>query len=273
MDSRISRCLRCGAKFEVTGSSDTVTCTNCGDKIAIKASINTINSNLENLFDLANSEYSLGNYEKAIDYFNKILEIDSKNYNVHILKGISQSQQYSINDFKFKELFLAYSNAINHIVNEEWETFIQYILDVFDNHGTKCENLLSESYKYGVDYKDLQSVIEKYYCIIDFYEKSFLITEIDLRFPKKIVEITRSLKRGIKGKGNRYNEKCELITDWKYELSDELIQELDNLENKYISIIRQYEPEFYMDTERKNEDIAIISPKKSLFDRISQIFS
>jgi tetratricopeptide (TPR) repeat protein len=270
MPLHVARCPSCGAQLEVSKSSDMTTCEYCGSKVVVNE-LNGISGNTKNFLALANNEFKLGNYEKAHEYFEKILETDPKNYTAHFLKGLSSGQQFNINDFKFKELLQGYSDARKYIPDDESEDFTSNVINTFYAHGLNCEKVLNEKFKFGVDDKKLEYYIEKYFQIINFYEEISIINEFDLRSPKRIVEITKSLEGGVKGKGNRYDNNCELILDWKYPLSDEIIERLTDIENLHRGNIQKYEPEFFP-IERKTEIIEAKPKKEGLFDKIDRAF-
>ena len=249
----IAQCPSCGAQLEVSKSSDMTTCEYCGSKVVFNESLNGISSNAKNFLDLANNEFKLGNYEKACEYFEKVLETDPKNYTAHFLKSLSSGQQFNINDFKFKELLQGYSDARKYIPDEGIKDFISYAIDTFYTHGLNCEKVLQEKFVYGVDDKKLGYYVEKYFQIINFYDETSRINEFDLRSSKRIMEITKSLKSGVKGKGNRYDNKCELILDWKFPLSVEIIEKLNAIENLHRGNIQKYEPAFFPIERKKIE--------------------
>jgi tetratricopeptide (TPR) repeat protein len=241
----VARCPSCGAQLEVSKSSEIMTCEYCGSKVVVNESLNGIKGETKNFLDLANNEFKLGNYEKARQYFEKVLETNPKNYTALFLKGLSSGQQFNINDFKFKELLQGYSDARKYIPDEGIKDFISYASDSFYNHGLNCEKVLQENFVYGVDDKKLGYYVEKYFQIINFYDETYRINEFDLRSSKRIMGITKSLKSGVKGKGNRYDNNCELILDWKFSLSDDIIEKLNEIENLHKSNIQKYEPEIF----------------------------
>jgi tetratricopeptide (TPR) repeat protein len=263
----VVRCPSCGAQLEVSKSSDIMKCEYCGSKVVVNESLN----NTKNFLDMANNEFKLGNYEKAHEYFEKVLETDPKNYTAHFLKGLSSGQQLNINDFKFKELLQGYSDSRKYIPDEGIKDFISYATDTFYTHGLNCEKVLQEKFVFGVDDKKLGYYVEKYFQIINFYEEISIINEFDLRSPKRIVEITKSLEGGVKGKGNRYDNNCELILDWKYPLSDEIIKRLSDIESLHRYNIQKYEPEFFP-IERKIEIIETKPKKEGFFEKIDRAF-
>lgn len=83
------KCQSCGA---LQDSNEGQNCQFCGGIISasteINASIEKLNAN-GNLFKLAEVAFEGGNYDEAINYYNKCLEIDSDFFEVWYKKGLS----------------------------------------------------------------------------------------------------------------------------------------------------------------------------------------
>jgi hypothetical protein len=141
--------------------------------------------------------------------------------------------QITLEDFKFFEILQGYHNAVKGLTEQESQDFCRYASDQMYSHAQKCERMLSEKYVYGVDEKELDSYLGKYFGIIQFYQEILVIDNSELRCAGRIVDITRSLKTGVKGRGKRYDQSGNLIRDWKYLLSDQAIENVSDLEKKY----------------------------------------
>ena len=228
--------------------------------------------NTKTFFEMANNEYKLGNYEKAHLYFEKVLETDTKNYEAHYLKGLSSGKQFDIDDFKFKDLLQGCSDARKYIPKEKREAFVSSVITTFYNHGLDCEKALYKKFEFGVSDKQVEYYVERYFQIISFYDEIYHLYEFDLRAPKRILEITKSLKWGVKGKGNRYDSNCELIPDWKYPLSDETDEKLAHIAQVNKEIIQKYEPGFFP-IERKTETPKPKPKEKGLIKKLDRFFS
>ncbi len=266
MPFHVAKCPTCGASLELEKPSDVMICKFCGNKIFFKESIEGDINKITNFLQLANNEMESGNFQKAIEYFNKVLENDPKNSAAYLGKGLSYGRLCTVEDFKFNELLAGYSNAQKYVPNNGKKEFISSSTDLLYNHGMNCEKELHEKFIYGVTDKELNYYIERSFQIISFYQAIYQINECDLRSPKRIVEITKTLSLGVKGKGNRYDTNCNLIQDWRYELKPEIIERIKTIQNDYIEIIQKTEPEFILVTEERD----IIKPeskKKGFFER------
>lgn len=263
MPFHVAKCPTCGASLELEKPSDIMICKFCGNKIFFKESMEGDLNKVSNYLKLANDEMESGNFQKAIEYFNKVLENDPQNSAAHLGKGLSSSRQYTVDDFKFKELLAGYSTARKYVQDNGKREFTSSSTDLLYYHGLNCEKKLYEKFIYGVPDKELDYFVEKSFQIIGFYQAIYQINEYDLRSPKRIVEITKSLSLGVKGKGNRYDSNCNLIHDWRYELKPEVIERIKTIQNDYVKIIKKIEPEFVVITEEK--ETAKPEPKKKGF--------
>jgi len=70
------------------------------------------NKELENLKTLASTAKEGGNWKEAIDYYNKILELDTENYDAWFGKGLCIINTSTIGNIKMKEALSYYKNAI-----------------------------------------------------------------------------------------------------------------------------------------------------------------
>ena len=70
------------------------------------------NKELENLKTLASTAKEGGNWKEAIDYYNKILELDTENYDAWFGKGLCIINTSTIGDIKMQESLSYYKNAI-----------------------------------------------------------------------------------------------------------------------------------------------------------------
>lgn len=263
MPFQVAKCPTCGASLELEKSSDVMICKFCGNKILFKESMDTDLNKTANFLKLANNEMEVGNFQKAIEYFNKVLENDPQNSAAHFGKGLAYSRESNVEDFKFKELLAGYSNAIKTISDSSKKEFLSSSTDLLFNHGMNCERKLHEKFIYGVTDKELDYYVERSFQIISFYQAIYQINENDLRPQKRIVELTKSLSLGVKGKGNRYDNNCNLIQDWRYDLNPEINERIKSIQNDCVKIIQKTEPEFVLVQEKK--EIIKSEPKKKGF--------
>lgn len=122
MELKKIRCEMCGGT-DLIKKNDFFECQNCGTKYSIKKikeiivngsfdpNINTNNKeNVKNYLNIAKNAYAANNITECENYCNKVLEIDSNNYEAWLLKGKSLGWQSKIEESK-----IYFSNAIDNI--------------------------------------------------------------------------------------------------------------------------------------------------------------
>lgn len=110
-----AKCTQCGANIEVDASKDAGICSFCGTAFVTEKAINNYivnntfniqnaelvipNVNIENVKKLGNDEYKKGNYEKAYEYFSRILEVNEDSECIFKREIIGQLQD--LNDLAY----------------------------------------------------------------------------------------------------------------------------------------------------------------------------
>ncbi len=79
MDLKPVKCPDCGADIQVPEGKDVVTCEYCGASISVREITGGNDENINNFMSLAKASLEGGSYKEAIDYYNKVLEVDSSN--------------------------------------------------------------------------------------------------------------------------------------------------------------------------------------------------
>ena len=183
--------------------------------------INSTTSEAKSLKELGMLEYNKKNFNKAEEYFHKLLEINTYDYHIHFLISCCAAEQYSNEDFKLSQLIETYQFIIKNYPSVQKDSIINEIVEYYIFHCDRCYSTLIEKYPYGVDQKYIGSYIIKIKEIISFYEFIFTIHSNNKYIPKQICFICDDIIKGIKGKGNRYNVNGELIKNWRYNLPEE----------------------------------------------------
>jgi len=108
------KCQSCGASQNINESLE---CGFCASTMVaseeIKNRINKLNEN-GNLFKLAEVAFEGGDYDEAIKYYNKCLEVDSDFFEAWYKKGLSMIMTSTIGDFKSQQSISAFKQAINN---------------------------------------------------------------------------------------------------------------------------------------------------------------
>ena len=108
------KCQSCGAAQNI---NENLNCIFCGSVINdngdIKNRIEKLNSN-GNLFKLAEVAFEGGDFDEAINYYNKCLEVESEFFEAWYKKGLSILKTSTIGNFKSQQSISAFKQAINN---------------------------------------------------------------------------------------------------------------------------------------------------------------
>jgi tetratricopeptide (TPR) repeat protein len=114
------KCTSCGANQNINEAS---TCGYCGNLIEIESAVDFYNSSVSGnngyLVIMAETATASGNFEDAVLYFNKILELDSTNPDAWLGKGIATVNTSKIGNLKIKEAISYWMLAIDYSKDKE----------------------------------------------------------------------------------------------------------------------------------------------------------
>lgn len=121
-------CDICGGKLKVVNGKFAI-CESCGMEHGIERLqekyrdaqkvVHTDSAHLiANYFAMAQDLYDAENKKEAENYCNKIIEISPTNTEALILKGKAVGWQSSVDNFRFQEAAICFSNAINSLISE-----------------------------------------------------------------------------------------------------------------------------------------------------------
>ena len=89
MTFKPAKCPNCAGDIQVPEDRDTAKCMFCGSDIIVREAIRLAGGiNIENLLAFAKHSEELGDFSKALEYYDKILESDVKNVPAWIGKGL-----------------------------------------------------------------------------------------------------------------------------------------------------------------------------------------
>ena len=115
MDLKPIKCPECGADLHITEGQDIVVCEYCGTSISVnELTGSNSGTGTGNLMSLAKTALDAGNYKEAFDYYNKVLEISSKDPLAWFGKGIASGGLSHINDIRIDEMVISFENAIKY---------------------------------------------------------------------------------------------------------------------------------------------------------------
>ena len=110
------KCPKCGASIQLDSDMKEGFCSYCGSKIHIEEAISKIkidkSDNLRNLLNLSKAALEASNGQEALDFANKILEINSQNAEAWYIKMKAHGLLAIFKDLKCNEVIIAGRNAI-----------------------------------------------------------------------------------------------------------------------------------------------------------------
>ncbi|MFN9115328.1 MAG: CFI-box-CTERM domain-containing protein [Bacteroidota bacterium] len=187
------KCQSCGASQNINEGEK---CSFCGSVIAsneeIKNRIDNLNAN-GNLFKLAEVAFEGEDFEEAIKYYNKCLEIDSDFFEVWYKKAISTLRTSTLGNLKSKQTISALKQAINGSPNSE-----QFKKRMRKDVLPTINNYYKIAYEHYIKFKKIENsdyeLIEKLNNANDLLE--FLIDEIKLEVNeiKQILPVLNDLR-------------------------------------------------------------------------------
>ncbi|MGC9366830.1 MAG: hypothetical protein ACP5FK_07295 [bacterium] len=225
------KCPSCGGELQLPEDKDVVSCMYCGTKIIVKDVLGGADSvKKENLLKLADNAKENGNYQEALDYYNKYLEIDIKSKNAWFGKAETTALSSTCENLRILESVKCFDKIIELFAEEEKEKvsleiyekireilkklkskFLSldrnYLLNNPQIHQVKL-NFQENSVKFILAYKE----IEKHYDEdIDFTEEVLdlikLINANRYKFPKNVRVNSAFIKEKTKTSFNKFISK------------------------------------------------------------------
>jgi DNA-directed RNA polymerase subunit RPC12/RpoP len=95
-------CTSCGGKIQLDNQKESGFCLHCGAKIVFREAIQKVEfvngPNIDNLMKIAKTAFEDGSNAEAVDYFNKVLEIDADNWEAIYYKGLAKAWKSTLGD-------------------------------------------------------------------------------------------------------------------------------------------------------------------------------
>lgn len=155
-----------------------------------------MNENLNNYLALARTAAVAGNYQEAMDYFNKVLEIDPTNVIAWIGKGEAAGWMSSIQNLRFPEMIIAFETAINfsNNVDETKKTCSFKINEIATACYTMCRNHMLEFISLNDTWVNYLSQCMS---IIDAYETAYSYNPSSEAVLKNIIHVCEDNIKGV----------------------------------------------------------------------------
>ena len=208
-------CEMCGNNNLIKQDGNYV-CQSCGTKYTLEEAKNLLvdmgenysnvsvdkSNQVSKYIELSEIAMKAGNLKEAIEYANKALEIDSTNYYVYYLKGLSISYQTSIAMPKFEEGIKYMLVGVDYVTQDKKADLQELIstsaYKILSNHlGLLCENYGKDL---GVSSTDLLNCVDEIYAMIDVLDEKGC--QIDMK------EFNKSIGQRLTSAGITYWYEC-----------------------------------------------------------------
>lgn len=250
-------CTSCGGEIQLDSSKDTGYCLHCGTKVIFEEAIQKIEllniPKTENLIKIARAAYEDKNYSEAIDYFNRVLEIDIENWEAVFYKGLSKAWQSTLSNNCLPDAINGSKRALAMIYQkgvlskEELEkTKIKFAIETNDII-ISFFNLAKSHYE---KYWNLENSAPEYWCYLEYCIQasehcitllSAIQTNAKITLLKNVINLlVEKCKNQMYVAGhNEYGDIRKFVS-----LGDSERQQAVLKYDKYVFEIRKYDPSY-----------------------------
>lgn len=156
MNLRTAKCPNCGGELQIASEIKTVICMYCDSQImvqeAIENRIEAMSGSITTWLELARSAASGGNSDEAIEYYNKILEVDENNVEAWLAKGEHIWAKSTLAHPRITDAISYLSKAINKSNNNS--EIIKKASEIFYNQIT---SLAKQSQQHQEEFHEVES--------------------------------------------------------------------------------------------------------------------
>lgn len=129
MEFLAAKCPSCGADIHVPGNKDFAFCTFCGSNVKVRESvIMKSDVDTDNLIALGNVELQARDYNEAMEYFTRVLEVDGKNPKAWLGRGHATIRKANSQIKLFEEALVYFNNALENSPETEREALTDVII-------------------------------------------------------------------------------------------------------------------------------------------------
>lgn len=182
-------CPSCGGTLNIEPKSEFVFCNFCGNKFSIPK-VSTNQPNIDNYMKLADSSVGTSTNEKAIDYYNKVLEIEPENYKAKIGVAFAAYFTSSLMSPHLLEMSVRFKDAYKTVPAKEKEAIST---EIKSYTLTACRNFHSMALSHYKEFKgqvnDVQDEFHRWSVMVIMTIDSILsIKEGDKGISKALAE-------------------------------------------------------------------------------------
>ena len=133
MELVAAKCPSCGADIQVPNNKDFAFCTFCGSNVKVRESvIMKSDVDTDNLVALGNVELQAKDYNEAMDYFTRVLEVDGKDHRAWLGRAQATIRKSKSELKLYEEAFVYFQNAAEHCPEAGREDLITTIISEYN---------------------------------------------------------------------------------------------------------------------------------------------
>jgi tetratricopeptide (TPR) repeat protein len=238
-----AKCPQCAGSLQVPDDREIVKCMYCGVDVVVRQAIQLVSGNAKNFLQLAKNASAAGNYSEAHGYYTKVLEVEPQNAEAWFGKGTSAGWQSNLKGFRFREMLIAYDNAINCSQANSVGKMRLACARLLNEVANAC---CSMSQKHAAEFITVPNVwgehMHRSLEIISVYEAAHRYAPHERAIMKNIIAVCVDLIQGVKYE--------ELVPGTSYKgskvvhLSDEYEQTMRGTITAYARKIQELDPNY-----------------------------
>ena len=198
----------------------------------------SVNTNLNSYVELANNALNAENYAEGIRYFNKVLEINTKNSNAWYGKGYCIGWSGNLSDIKVNEMVLCYQNSMQYCSPDDTITLGNKIAEAIN----KCAFVIySMSYQHTVEFARVDNTYREHLNrsidVLHALEYAYSLNKTSKQIVATIIKICANLSEPIRYRD--YDDKPQTLS-----IDSNSMARVETIRKKYFDIMAKIDPEF-----------------------------
>ena len=158
--NKLIKCLSCGENNQLLEGKSSLFCSYCGKLIEVESFTDVpSNTNFENFYSLAHNAIEGKNFDEAINYFNRILELDTKQYKAWFGKGYSTGWNGNLRKIHVAEMVNSFKQSIKNSPDSERNNIVN---DVIHEINTCAYSIFERSDKHAVEFGSLEGTFQEH---------------------------------------------------------------------------------------------------------------
>src|SRR5687768_10017600 len=120
MEFKPALCPSCGGSLQLPVDRASVNCMYCGVTVVVRAAIQAAaTATVPNLMKLARTALQSKNFKEAYEYFTRVLEADTDNWEAWAGKGEASGSMFEPQQVRLTEVVTCFANALASVPDEE----------------------------------------------------------------------------------------------------------------------------------------------------------